>query len=92
MNSVTFVLLVLAGSLGMLLSFAQARSRAVFVEDGFTEPGRRALAVGLLAAVLILTVAIPFAAGTAGTKPEVQQLSLFRTACAPCASSRTSDR
>jgi membrane protease YdiL (CAAX protease family) len=77
MNSVTFVLLVLAGSLGMLLSFAQARSRAVFVEDGFTEPGRRALAVGLLAAVLILTVAIPFAAGTAGTKPEVQQLSLF---------------
>jgi membrane protease YdiL (CAAX protease family) len=77
MNSATFVLLVLAGSLGMLLSFAQARSRAVFVEDGFTEPGRRALAVGLLAAVLILTVAIPFAAGTAGTKPEVQQLSLF---------------
>lgn len=76
MNSATFVLLVLAGSLGMLLSFAQARSRAVFHEDGFTQPGRRAAAVGLLAAVLILTVAIPFAAGTAGTKPEVQQLSL----------------
>ena len=76
MNSVTFVLLVLAGCLGMLLSFVQARSRAVFVEDGFTEPGRRAVAMGLLAAVLVLTIAIPFAAGTAGTKPEVQQLSL----------------
>ena len=76
MSSVTFALLVLAGSLGMLLSFVQARSRAVFVEDGFTEPGRRAVAMGLLAAVLVLTIAIPFAAGTAGTKPEVQQLSL----------------
>jgi membrane protease YdiL (CAAX protease family) len=76
MNFATFVLLVLAGGLGMFLSFAQARSRAVFVEDGFTDPGRRAAAYALLAAVLILTVAIPFAAGTAGTKPEVQQLSL----------------
>jgi len=76
MNSATFVLLVLAGGLGMLLSFAQARSRAVFVEDGFTDPGRRAAAYALLAAVLILTVAIPFAAGSAGSKPEVQQLSL----------------
>ena len=76
MNFATFVLLVLAGGLGMLLSFAQARSRAVFHEDGFTDPGRRTAAYVLLAAVLVLTVAIPFAAGTAGTKPEVQQLSL----------------
>lgn len=76
MNSVTFVLLVLAGSLGMLLSFAQARTRAVFVEDGFAEPGRRAVAMGLLGGVLLLTVAIPFAAGSAGSKPEIRQLSL----------------
>ena len=76
MNSATFLLLVLAGSLGMLLSFVQARSRAVFQEDGFAEPGRRAVAMGLLAGVLLLTVAIPFAAGTAGTRPEVAQLSL----------------
>jgi len=76
MNTVTFLLLVVAGSLGMLLSFVQARSRAVFEEDGFSEPGRRAVAMGLLAGVLLLTVAIPFAAGTAGTTPEVRQLSL----------------
>jgi membrane protease YdiL (CAAX protease family) len=76
MNSFTFVLLVLAGSLGMMLSFVQARSRAVFAEDGFAEPGRRAVAMGLLAAVLLLTVAIPFAAGTTGGKPETRELSL----------------
>jgi membrane protease YdiL (CAAX protease family) len=76
MNSVTFVLLVLAGSLGMLLSFVQARSREVFIEDGFAEPGRRAVAMGLLAGVLLLTVAVPFAAGSVGSKPEVRQLSL----------------
>lgn len=76
MNSFTFVLLVLAGSLGMMLSFVQARSRAVFAEDGFAEPGRRAIAMGLLAAVLLLTVAIPFAAGTTGGKPETRELSL----------------
>ena len=76
MTSVTFALLVLAGSLGMLLSFIQARSRAVFVEDGFRQPARRVAAVVLLAAVLVLTVAIPFATGTAGTQAEVKQLSL----------------
>jgi membrane protease YdiL (CAAX protease family) len=76
MNSVTFVLLVVAGSLGMLLSFVQARSRAVFAEDGFEEPGRRAVAMGLLAAVLLLTVAIPFAGGLVGSQPETKELSL----------------
>ena len=60
----------------MMLSFVQARSRAVFAEDGFAEPGRRAIAMGLLAAVLLLTVAIPFAAGTTGGKPETRELSL----------------
>ncbi len=76
MSSVTFVLLVAAGSLGMLLSFVQARSRAVFVEDGFEEPGRRAVAVGLLAGVLLLTVAIPFAGGLVGAQPATKELSL----------------
>jgi membrane protease YdiL (CAAX protease family) len=76
MSSVTFVLLVAAGSLGMLLSFVQARSRAVFAEDGFDEPGRRAVAVGLLAAVLLLTVAIPFAGGIVGSQPDTKELSL----------------
>ncbi len=60
----------------MLLSFFQARSRAVFAEDGFEEPGRRAIAMGLLAGVLLLTVAIPFAGGIAGAQPETKELSL----------------
>ena len=76
MNSVTFVLLVAAGSLGILLSFVQARSRAVLAEDGFEEPSRRAVAMGLLAAVLLLTVAIPFAGGMIGAQPETRELSL----------------
>jgi membrane protease YdiL (CAAX protease family) len=76
MNSVTFVLLVTAGSLGILLSFAQARSRRVFAEDGFADSGHRAVAMGLLAGVLLLTVAIPFAAGFVGTQPETRELSL----------------
>jgi membrane protease YdiL (CAAX protease family) len=76
MSSLTFVLLVVAGGLGMLLSFSQARSRAVFAEDGFEEPGRRAVAVGLLAGVLLLTVAIPFAGGLAGAQAQTRELSL----------------
>lgn len=76
MSSLAFLLLVVAGSLGILLSFVQARSRALFVEDGFEEPGRRAVAMGLLAGVLLLTVAIPFAGGLAGAKPETKELSL----------------
>ena len=76
MHSVTFVLLVAAGSLGILLSFIQGRSRAVLAEDGFTDPGRRALALGLLAGVLLLAVAIPFAGGVVGTEPETRELSL----------------
>ena len=77
MTSVSFVLLVVAGSLGILLSFVQARSRAVFVEDGFAEPGRRALAMSLLGAVLVLVVAIPFAGGLVGSQAEAKQLSLL---------------
>ena len=76
MTTLAFVLLVVAGSLGILLSFVQARSRAVFLEDGFEEPGRRAVAMGLLAGVLLLTVAIPFAGGLAGAQPETKELSL----------------
>jgi membrane protease YdiL (CAAX protease family) len=76
MSSVAFVLLVVAGSLGILLSLVQARSRAVFAEDGFAEPGRRAVAMALLGAVLVLVVAIPFAGGLMGSQPETKELSL----------------
>ncbi len=76
MTSVGFVLLVVAGSLGILLSFVQARSRAVFAEDGFVEPGRRAVAMGLLGSVLLLVVAIPFAGALVSGEPETKELSL----------------
>jgi len=76
MTSVSFVLLVVAGSLGILLCFVQARSRAVFAEDGFAEPGRRALAMGLLGAVLVLVVAIPFAGALVGAQAETRELSV----------------
>jgi len=75
MNRVLFPILLLLGSAGILLSFLRARSRAVFAQDGFSTPGRRAAAVGLLAAVLLLTVAIPFAVGLTGTEPEARELS-----------------
>jgi membrane protease YdiL (CAAX protease family) len=58
-----------------MLSFLRARSRAVFAQDGFTTPGRRTAAVSLLAAVLLLTVAIPFAVGFAGSAPQADELS-----------------
>jgi hypothetical protein len=76
MNGAAFLVLLIAGSAGILLSFANARSRAVFAQDGFTHPGRRGLAMGLLAGVLLLTVAIPFAGGLAGAQPETKDLSV----------------
>lgn len=76
-GTLVFLLLLLAGCAGITISFARARSRAVFLEDGFTEPGRRTLAVSLLAAVLLLTVAIPFAAGFAGAQPETEDLTVL---------------
>ncbi len=76
MNSLSFVLLVVAGSLGILLSLVQARSRAVFAEDGFAEPRRRALAMALLGAVLLLVVAIPFAGALVGAEADTRELSL----------------
>ncbi|HJW14324.1 MAG TPA: CPBP family intramembrane glutamic endopeptidase [Thermoanaerobaculia bacterium] len=77
MNSPVFALLLAAGCGGILLSFARARSRAVFEQDGFTQPGKRTAAVALLAAVLLLTVAIPFAGGLAGGQPEAKDLTLL---------------
>jgi len=77
MNSPVFALLLIAGCGGILLSFARARSRAVFAQDGFTEPGRKTLAMALLAAVLLLTVAVPFAGGLAGPQPEAKDLTLL---------------
>lgn len=76
MNSLMFTLLFAVGCGGILISFVQARSRAVFSQDGFARPARRAAAVGLLALVLLLTVAIPFAGGLAGGRPETKSLSL----------------
>jgi membrane protease YdiL (CAAX protease family) len=76
MNSFAFVLLLLAGSAGIFLCFRRARSRAVLAEDGFVEPGRRAVALGLLSVVLLLTVAIPFAGGLAGAQPDTKEFSL----------------
>jgi membrane protease YdiL (CAAX protease family) len=75
-NTIVFLVLLAAGCAGIAISFARARSRAVFAEDGFDEPGRRTVAVSLLAAVLLLTVAIPFAAGFAGAQPETENLTV----------------
>ena len=76
MNRVVFWSLLAAGCAGILLSFARARSRAVLAQDGFQEPGRRAAAMTLLGAVLLLTVAIPFAGGFAGGQPDTAKLTL----------------
>jgi membrane protease YdiL (CAAX protease family) len=76
MNGTVFALLLGAGCAGILISFVRARSRAVFAQDGFVQPGRRNVAVALLAAVLLLTVAIPFAGGLAGGQPETKDFTL----------------
>ena len=76
MNSTVFALLLAAGCAGILISFVRARSRAIFLEDGFVQPGRRTVAVFLLAAVLLLTVAIPFAGGLAGAEPATKDFTL----------------
>src|SRR5712692_11212610 len=76
MNSLVFFLLLAAGCAGIVLAFAQTRSRAVFVADGLAEPARRAVAGGLLGAVLLLTVAIPFAGGLAGGQPQTKHLTV----------------
>jgi len=75
-NSIVFFVLLAAGSAGIVLSFAQAKSRAVFAADGLERPARRLAAGALLAAVLLLTVAIPFAGGFAGGQPETKQLTV----------------
>ena len=76
MSSLVFFLLLAAGCAGILLSFAQARSRAVFAQDGLTDPTRRLTAGGLLAIVLLLTVAIPFAGGLAAGQPQTKHLKI----------------
>ena len=76
MNRFVFVVLLALGSLGILIAFFRARSRAVFEQDGLVAPGRRTAAVFLLAVVLLLTVAIPFAGGLAGGEPDAKNLSV----------------
>jgi len=75
MNRVLFPLLLSLGSAGILLSFLRSRSRTAFVQDGFPTAGRRAAGMTLLALVLLLTVAIPFAVGLTGGEPEARDLS-----------------
>lgn len=75
MDSTVFLVLFAAGCAGILLSFLRARPRALFAQDGFRTPGRRLAAHVLLASVLLLTVAVPFAAGLAGPEPETRTLS-----------------
>jgi membrane protease YdiL (CAAX protease family) len=76
MSSMIFLVLLVAGCAGILLSFAQARSRGVFARDGLTDPTRQVVAATLLAVVLLLTVAIPFAGGLAGGEPQTKHLTI----------------
>lgn len=76
MNHGVFAFLLAAGCAGIVLSFVRARSRAVLAQDGFGEGGRRAIVLALLGAVLLLTVALPFAGGLAGGKPDTRDLTL----------------
>ncbi|HEY7863707.1 MAG TPA: CPBP family intramembrane glutamic endopeptidase [Thermoanaerobaculia bacterium] len=76
MNNAVFFALLAAGCAGILLAFLRARARAVLVQDGFADPPRRMAALGLLAGVLLLTVAIPFAAGLAGAQTGERRLTL----------------
>lgn len=76
MNRPVFVALLALGSLGILIAFAHAKSRAVFEQDALVTPGRRAAAAILLALVLLVTVALPFATGLAGGEPDTKNLSL----------------
>jgi hypothetical protein len=75
MNVWSLVLLI-GGCAGIVIGFARARARAAFALDGFTEPWRRNTALGLLAAVLLLTVALPFAGGLSGGVPETKDFTL----------------
>ena len=76
MNRPLFAALLALGSSGILIAFWRARPRAVLEADGLSTPGRRAAASVLLAAVLLVTVALPFAAGLAGAEPDTKDLSL----------------
>jgi membrane protease YdiL (CAAX protease family) len=75
MNTLVFALLLVFGCGGIVVGFGRARSRAAFGLD-FTEPWRRNVALALLAAVLLLTVALPFAGGLSGGVPEARDFTL----------------
>ncbi|HYK42036.1 MAG TPA: CPBP family intramembrane glutamic endopeptidase [Thermoanaerobaculia bacterium] len=76
MNNLVFGVLLAVGCAGILVSFVLARRRGVFAQDGFAEPNRRSAAVVLLGAVLLLTVAIPFAGGLAGNRADTKNLTV----------------
>jgi membrane protease YdiL (CAAX protease family) len=75
MNRSVFAVLLVLSSLGILIAFLREPARAVFEQDGFVAPFRRVAAIALLAAVLLLTVAVPFAGGLAGGEPDTKHLS-----------------
>ena len=75
MDRSVFILLFAAGCAGILLAFLPARSRVRIAQDGFRTRSRRTAAYALLAVVLLLTVALPFAGGLAGGEPETRRLS-----------------
>jgi membrane protease YdiL (CAAX protease family) len=76
MNRSVLVVLLALGSLGILIAFFRARPRSLFEQDGLVTPARRAAAAILLAVVLLLTVAFPFAVGLAGGVPDAKKLTL----------------
>jgi membrane protease YdiL (CAAX protease family) len=76
MNPLVFATLLTAGCTGIVLSFLQPRSRAALQQDGLNKGPRRFAAFALVAVVLLLTVAIPFAGGLAGGEPETKSLSV----------------
>ena len=76
MNNLVFGALLAVGCAGILVSFVLARRRGVFAQDGFRQPNRRSAAVILLGAVLLLTVAIPFAGGLAGNRADTKNLTV----------------
>jgi membrane protease YdiL (CAAX protease family) len=76
MNTLVFTLLLIGGCGGIVVGFGRARARGAFALDGFAEPWRRNSALALLAAVLLLTVALPFAGGLSGGVPETKDFTL----------------
>lgn len=75
MNSAVFLLLFVTGSVLVAGFVWRAVRRHGFDPDAFPNDGRRAAAIALLVAVLMLCVVAPFAAGLSGRPAEPKNLS-----------------